>query len=88
MCSSVYTGPYQCVYAVVSYFKKYILEQRLASTQYSVPSHMCTYCHGEIRVGQVVVEDIPDHLVEHGEEGAHCSEPGEVHDVVQALCVL
>lgn len=39
-------------------------------------------------MGQVVVEDIPDHLVEHGEQGAQGSEPGEVHDVVEALCVL
>ena len=36
----------------------------------------------------VVVEDVPDHLVEHGEEGPECPQAGEVHDVVQGLCML
>ena len=36
----------------------------------------------------VVVENVPDHLVEHGEEGAESSESREVHDVVESLGVL
>ena len=35
----------------------------------------------------VVVHDITNHLVEHGEERVEGAETGEVHDVVQLLCV-
>lgn len=35
----------------------------------------------------VVVEDIADHLVEHGEESVEGSQASEVHDVVQLLCM-
>ena len=41
--------------------------------------------HGEVLVGVVVVEDVADHLVEHGEEGVECTQAGKVHDVVQLL---
>ena len=41
--------------------------------------------HVEVLVGVVVVEDVADHLVEHGEEGVECTQAGEVHDVVQLL---
>ena len=43
---------------------------------------------GEVRVKLVVAEDVPDHLVEHGEEGAESSQASEVHDVVLPLGVL
>ena len=36
----------------------------------------------------VVVENVPDHLVQHGEEGAESSQASEVHDVVLPLGVL
>ena len=36
----------------------------------------------------VVVEDVPDHLVEHGEERAESSESGEVHDVLRLMGML
>ena len=36
-------------------------------------------------MGLVVVQNVADHLVEHGEEGAESSQSSEVHDVVQAL---
>ena len=44
-----------------------------------------TYGHGEVRVSLVIVEDIPDQLVEHGEERV---EGTEVHDVIQVLGIL
>ena len=44
-----------------------------------------TNLHGEVRVVLVVGEDIPDSLVDHGEECAQSSEPGVVHDVLH-LC--
>ena len=36
----------------------------------------------------VVVEDIADHLVEHGEEGTEGSQSGKVHHMVEGLRVL
>ena len=36
----------------------------------------------------VVEQDIANHLVEHGEQGAEGSQPGEVHDVLLGGCVL
>ena len=39
--------------------------------------------HGEVRMGEVVVEDGADGLVDHGEEGAEGAEAREVHDVLE-----
>ena len=36
----------------------------------------------------VVEQDVANHLVEHGEEGAQGSQPGEVHDVLLGGRVL
>ncbi len=36
----------------------------------------------------VVVEHVPDHLVEHGEEGIERPETSEVHNVFQRLSIL
>ena len=47
-----------------------------------------TYRHGEVRVSLVVVEDIPDQLVEHGEERVEGTKASEVHDVIQVLGIL
>ena len=47
-----------------------------------------TYGHGEVRVSLVVVEDIPDQLVEHGEERVEGTKASEVHDVIQVLGIL
>ena len=47
-----------------------------------------TYRHGEVRVSLVVVEDIPDQLVEHGEERVEGTKASEVHDVIQVLSIL
>ena len=41
--------------------------------------------HGEVRVGVVVVEDVPYCLVKHGEKGPQSPQPSEVHNVLQAL---
>ena len=47
-----------------------------------------TYLQREVRVELVVVENVPDHLVEHGEERTKGPEASVVHDVVQAVGVL
>ena len=47
-----------------------------------------TYGHGEVGVSLVVVEDIPDQLVEHGEERVEGTKTGEIHDVIQVLGIL
>ena len=47
-----------------------------------------TYGHGEVRVSLVVVEDVPDQLIEHGEERVEGMKTSEVHDVIQVLGVL
>ena len=47
-----------------------------------------SYLEREVRVELVIVEDIPDHLVEHGEERAEGSQASEVHDVLQTLGIL
>ena len=47
-----------------------------------------TCLHWEVRVRLVVVEDIADHLVEHGEEGTEGSQSGKVHHVVKGLRIL
>ena len=39
-------------------------------------------------MGLVVVDDVADHLVEHGEEGVEGPQASEVHDVVQPLSIL
>ena len=44
--------------------------------------------HGEVCMLVVVEQDIANHLVEHREEGAQGSEPGEVHDVLLGGSVL
>ena len=36
----------------------------------------------------VVIKDIPDKLVEHGEERVEGTQASEVHDVVQVLSIL
>ena len=36
----------------------------------------------------VVVEDVPDQLVEHGEERVEGTKASEVHDVIQVLGIL
>ena len=46
------------------------------------------YLEREVRVELVVVEDVPDHLVEHGEERAESSESGEVHDMLRLMGML
>lgn len=49
---------------------------------------VCIYLEREVRMELVIVKDIPDHLVEHGEERAERSQASEVHDVFQSLGVL
>ena len=47
-----------------------------------------THLKWEVGVELIVVEDITDHLVQHGEQRAKGSQTSKVHDVIQALSVL
>lgn len=40
------------------------------------------YLHWKVRVLLIVLKDIPDSLVNHGEQGFQCSHAGEIHDVL------
>ena len=44
--------------------------------------------HREVWMRLVVVEDISNKLVEHGEERVEGAKTSEVHDVIQVLCML
>ena len=56
------------------------MDQGLGNVLLQVLDH-----HGEVRVGVVVVEDVPHRLVEHGEKGTQSPQASEVQDVLQAL---
>ena len=51
-------------------------------------THTHTHLEGEVGMELIVIENVADHLVEHGEERAQGSQSCEVHDMVQTLGIL